>query len=261
MDRIGIIGGTGLIDLAKLSKSLDGIEIDRIDEVLVETKYGEVPLTCIKLSKNAQTKELIFLQRHHNNGKPNMPPHNINHKANISALSDANCEAIVSVCSVGAIAECLPPGKVVLAGQYIDFTGVATSFFDEFAVFTSVTEPFCEELNILLEKVLRKSQQFANQEKLFYTYWLAHGPHFETRAEVDAIEKLGGDMVGMTMAREVKLSNELGIPYSAICISSNWAAGREPGHPGADLNHESVSHQANSKLGPVWDCITELLEK
>ena len=144
MDRIGIIGGTGLIDLAKHSKSLDGIEIDRIDEVLVETKYGEVPLTCIKLSKNAQTKELIFLQRHHNNGKPNMPPHNINHKANISALNDANCEAIVSVCSVGAIAECLPPGKVVLAGQYIDFTGVATSFFDEFAVFTSVTEPFCE---------------------------------------------------------------------------------------------------------------------
>ena len=56
MDRIGIIGGTGLIDLAKHSKSLDGIEIDRIDEVLVETKYGEVPLTCIKLSKNAQTK-------------------------------------------------------------------------------------------------------------------------------------------------------------------------------------------------------------
>ena len=65
----------------------------------------------------------------------------------------------------------------------------------------------------------------------------------------------------MTMAREVKLSNELDIPYSAICISSNWAAGREPGQPGADLNHESVSQQANSKLGPVWDCITKLLEK
>ena len=53
-----------------------------------ETKFGDVPLTCIKLSKNAQTKELIFLQRHHNNGKPNKPPHNINHKANISALND-----------------------------------------------------------------------------------------------------------------------------------------------------------------------------
>ena len=79
-------------------------------------------------------------------------------------MKDSNCEAIVSVCSVGAIADCLPPGKVVMAGQYIDFTGVETSFFDEFAVFTSVTEPFCEEMNNLLEKVLRKSQQFSEKE-------------------------------------------------------------------------------------------------
>ena len=44
---------------------------------------------------------------------------------------------------------------------------------------------------------------------MYYTYWLAQGPHFETRAEVDAIDKLGGEMVGMTMAREVKLANGL----------------------------------------------------
>ncbi len=51
MDRIGIIGGTGLIDLAMHSESLEDISIDRIDELTVETKYGDVPLTCIKLIK------------------------------------------------------------------------------------------------------------------------------------------------------------------------------------------------------------------
>ena len=96
-------------------------------------------------------------------------------------------------------------------------------------------------------------------ENLFYTYWIAHGPHFETRAEIDAIEKLGGHMVGMTMPREAKLACELEIPYVAVCISSNWAAGREPGDSSAALNHKMVSSTANNKLGPVWDCLIELL--
>ena len=103
-----------------------------------------------------RTKELIFLQRHHNNGSANKPPHMINHKANIKALQNSNCDVIISVCSIGAIVSDLPPGKVVLAGQYIDFTGVATSFNDTFAVFTSVTEPFSSELNSLLEVCLRR---------------------------------------------------------------------------------------------------------
>jgi len=122
-----------------------------------------------------------------------------------------------------------------------------------------VTEPFSDKLNKQLEASLRESQGFTLEEKMYYTYWLAQGPHFETRAEVDAIGKLGGEMVGMTMAREVKLANELSIPYSAICISSNWAAGREPGDPSAELSHNLVSSQANERLDPVIYSIIELL--
>ena len=184
----------------------------------------------------------------------------INHKANIKALESSGCEIIVSVCSTGTMVKDFPPGKVALADQYIDFTGVSTSYNDTFAVFTSVTEPFSVELNSILEISLRESQNFSPSEKMYYTYWLAQGPHFETRAEVDAIERLGGEMVGMTMAREVKLANELNIPYSAICISSNWAAGREPGDPSAELSHELVSSQANERLDPVIHSILSLLD-
>ena len=35
-----------------------------------------------------------------------------------------------------------------------------------------------------------------------------------------------GEVVGMTMPRECKLAAELSIPYAAIIVSSNWAAGR-----------------------------------
>ena len=58
-----------------------------------------------------------------------------------------------------------PPGKVALADQYIDFTGISTSFNDTFAVFTSVTEPFSSELNTMLEKELCRSQNFSDSER------------------------------------------------------------------------------------------------
>jgi 5'-methylthioadenosine phosphorylase len=262
MQRLAVIGGTGLIEMTFGQQLTDaGLILQRRDDVIVETNWGEVPLTCLKLSSAEGEKELLFLQRHHNKGNPSKPPHMIEHRANISALANSGCDAIMAVCSVGAISADFPPGKVALANQYIDFTGVASTFHHEDATFTSVTEPFDGELNEVLLGVLREAQSFSDDEKLMYTYWLAHGPQFETRAEVDAIEKLGGNMVGMTMPREAKLCRELDIPYAAVCISSNWAAGREPGNESADLSHLSVSAEANKRLAPVWKCVIEMLSQ
>jgi len=116
-------------------------------------------------------------------------------------------------------------------------------------------------MNALLEAVLRDVQHFDNEEIMRYTYWLTQGPQFETVAEVDAIERLGGGMVGMTMPREAKLSRELTLPYAAVCISSNWAAGRDPTDAAKALDHEDVSAQANDRLEPVWACIFGMLDE
>ena len=260
MERLGVIGGTGLIDMT-LGEELKthGLELVHKDQVTVETSYGDVPLTCMELTHGSKKKQLIFLQRHHNSGSPSRPPHMIEHRANIRALFDAGCEGVMAVCSVGAIPEDFPPGKVALADQYIDFTGHQSAFHDDAAVFTSVTEPFDSNLNAALEAVLRSSQSFDADERMHYTYWLAQGPHFETKAEIDAIDRLGGHMVGMTMPREAKLARELNLAYAAVCISSNWAAGREPGNASQDLDHHSVSSQANRRLAPVWACMLDLL--
>ena len=74
------------------------------------------------------------------------------------------------------------------------------------------------------------------------------------------LRTLGGDMVGMTMPREAKLAAELDLPYAAVCISSNWAAGRDPEDGAKALNHLDVSAQANDRLDPVWACILGMLE-
>ena len=239
--RLGLIGGTAMTSLATSE-----LDVTRSDEIIVETKYGNVPMTCVRSGSN----ELFFVERHHGDGTT--PPHSINHHANIMALANAGVESILAICSVGAISSDFQPGSVGYANQYIDFTGVESTFANEDAKFTSMTEPFDAAMNDVLDSVLSKLQPGL---KLGRTYWLAHGPHFETKAEIDAIDKLGGEVVGMTMPRECKLAAELNLPYAAIIVSSNWAAGREPGDSSKDLNHEEVSSKAESKLGPVVECI------
>ena len=239
--RLGVIGGTAMTSLAT-----DEIEVSRSDNVVAQTDYGPVPMLCVKSASN----ELFFIERHHGSGTT--PPHQINHRANIQALSGAGVDAILAVCSVGAIPVDFPPGSVGYATQYIDFTGVDMSFFKDDVKFTSMTEPFDSDMNKKLHQVLSKIQPGLD---LGRTYWLAHGPHFETKAEINAIEKLGGEVVGMTMPRECKLAAELEIPYAAILVSSNWAAGREPGDSSKALDHSEVSATAETKLGPVIECI------
>lgn len=239
--RLGVIGGTAMTSLAT-----DEIEVSRSDNIVAQTDYGPVPMLCVKSGSN----ELFFIERHHGSGTT--PPHQINHRANIQALSGAGVDAILAVCSVGAIPVDFPPGSVGYATQYIDFTGVDMSFFRDDVKFTSMTEPFDSEMNKKLHQVLSEIQPGLD---LGRTYWLAHGPHFETKAEINAIEKLGGEVVGMTMPRECKLAAELGIPYAAILVSSNWAAGREPGDSSKALDHSEVSATAETKLGPVIECI------
>ncbi len=245
MMRLGIIGGTAMTSLAT-----DEIEVTRSDNIIAQTDFGPVPMLCVK----SGTAELIFIERHHGDGTT--PPHRINHRANMQAMAGAGVDAILAVCSVGTIPKDFPPGSVGFATQYIDFTGVDMSFFEDDVQFTSMTQPFDSEMNNLLESVLSKLQPGL---RLGRTYWLAQGPHFETSAEIDAIEKLGGEVVGMTMPRECKLAAELGIPYASIIVSSNWAAGREPGDSSKDLDHSEVSATAETKLGPVIECIKSLL--
>lgn len=243
MMRLGVIGGTAMTRLAA-----EDLDVERSDSIIAETEYGPVPLLCTRLTNG---NELIFLQRHHGH-EDSRVPHSIDHHANMRALIGAGVEAILSVCSVGTIPSDFPPGSVGYATQYIDFTGVATSFHNESAQFTSMTQPFDSNMNQKLADVLAPLQPGLNLERC---YWLAQGPQFETAAEIDAIDKLGGEVVGMTMPRECKLAAEVGIPYSAILVASNWAAGREPGDSGKDLDHEEVSATAETRLGPVVECI------
>lgn len=265
--KLAVIGGSSLVtfDPAGAFEPI-GLKVVSSKDVTVETPHGAVQLRKFELSGSGDLSHTIyFMQRHSHGGTGNVasgitPPHKINYRANIRALADLEVDAVVATASVGTIRPCFPPGRVGVASQYIDFTGGATTFFEDDAKFTSMTEPFDSKLNGMLLKTLRSEQKLGDDEQLEFTFWLATGPHYETKAEITAIERMGGDIVGMTAPREAKLCAELSLPYSVLTIASNWAAGRAPGDPTKALNHEEVSETSKGTTGIIIACLTDLLK-
>ena len=64
----------------------------------------------------------------------------------------------------------------------------------------------------------------------------------------------------MTLGPESRLIAETGVPHVAISCSSNWAAGRTPGDPSAEIDHHAVDAMAATLRARVKDCITALLD-
>ena len=264
MKRIGLIGGTGLFCLnSKNSELMSSWNLKNNTDLIVETPYGEVPITVFDFEKEKELCKVFFLQRHHNLNGKTKTPHEINHLANIYAILSCDVEFTVAVCSVGAINQDFFPGMVGLANQYIDFSGKSFSFHNNDAEFTSMTTPFDKDLNKNLLKSLRESQPHLSElkdENFLLTYWFSSGPQFETPAEIKAISKLGGDCVGMTLAPEAKLMAEKGHKFSAILIAGNYAAGLDPSNPIAKLDHNKISSKATSRSDPVVYSLSKLFE-
>jgi 5'-methylthioadenosine phosphorylase len=73
----------------------------------------------------------------------------------------------------------------------------------------------------ILAKILRKLKlKFRTRGVYFNT----RGPRLETKAEIKMIRNFA-DVVGMTMAKEATLSNELGLEYASLCTIDNFANG------------------------------------
>lgn len=269
--RLGVIGGSSLVKLDDKQISAftsTGKKLVSKEDTVAKTEYGDVHLViivledapCYPVIDRGIQHTIVFVQRHHNVTGGMMPPHSINHRANMRALADQSVEAIIATSSVGAIVSSFPPGRVGIARQYIDFTGVPMTFHDTNAKFTSVTQPFDVALNKQLDTTLRRVQDLSHGVRLAYTCWLSAGPQYETEAEVTAIERLGGEVCGFTMPREAKLCAELGIPFAALLVATNWAAGRHPGDQTKPLSHAEFEACAAQREDVILGCLVDLLK-
>jgi 5'-methylthioadenosine phosphorylase len=114
--RLGVIGGSGLYALGESG-----------EEVWPNTPYGR-PSDPIRLTQ-VGGQAVAFLPRH---GRDHtIPPHEINFRANLFALSSLGVKRVIGPCAVGSLRPELEPGSVVICDQFVDRTrGRRDTFFD-----------------------------------------------------------------------------------------------------------------------------------
>lgn len=235
-----IIGGTGFYDPALLEEA---------QELSMETEYGKAYFVT------GLYKEIpvAFLTRH---GKDHsIPPHRINHRANIAALKELGVTRVLAGTAVGSLRERLTAGQLVIIDQFIDFTTQHHTFYDgkgSKVVHTDFTEPYCLQLRKYLATVMEeKGISFVNGG----TYITTDGPRYETPAEIKAYSSWGADVVGMTNAPEAILAREAGLCYAVLSLVTNYAAGISP-HP---LTHQEVVEMMNKKIGLIREIFLDTL--
>ncbi|MCX2976335.1 S-methyl-5'-thioinosine phosphorylase [Candidatus Marimicrobium litorale] len=213
MPSIAIIGGTGVAEL-------DGFE--RIAEHPVNTPYG-APSRPIQEGLLDGTK-IYFLQRH---GSPAaIPPHSINYRANLWALQSFDIDAIVAINAVGGISASMKTGRLLLPDQVIDYTWGREHTFDEgqdgHLLHIDFTEPYDSALR---DDLLGAAAAAGIGLEPRGVHGVTQGPRLESAAEVQRMARDGCDVVGMTGMPEAALARELNIPYAAVCMVVNAAAG------------------------------------
>lgn len=224
----GLITGSGFYDIPELQ--------DRV-ATEIDTPFGG-PVVVTRGSWRGA--DVCFIPRH--GSDHSIPPHRINYRANVSALKTAGARSIVATAVSGGINPDMPPGSLVLISDFLNFTsGRQVTFFDGDNRPITAGEPVAAgsggpvkvthtDMTTPYDPALRATiRQAAADESIPLidggVYCTADGPRFETPAEINMMRVLGGDLVGMTGYPEVALAVEAGLPYAAVGVVSNPAAG------------------------------------
>ncbi|MBA7516178.1 S-methyl-5'-thioinosine phosphorylase [subsurface metagenome] len=228
---LGIIGGTSLFD----TKVLEGAK-----EREVETKYGTVYLLS--------TADVVFIPRH---GKDrNIPPHRINHKANMAAFKQLGVEKIVGATSAGSLKLDIKPRSLIVPHDYISLCSIP-SFYDDELV--HVTPCLDEGLRKSILKVAKDSGIDTVEKGV---YFQTVGPRLETRAEINFIKNYA-DVIGMSMASEATLAKELGLRYANVSTVDNYAHGIIAEE---ELDYKKIVDAASKSMADLEKVLMKLIE-
>jgi 5'-methylthioadenosine phosphorylase len=228
---LGVIGGSGLYDIA-------GLEEARW--IRIESAFGE-PSDAI-LTGRIGAARLAFLPRHGRGHR--LPPTDVNARANIDALKRAGCTDVLSISAVGSLREALSPGDFVVVDQFIDRTFAREkSFFGPgLAAHVSMAHPVCPRLSGLAAKAARAAGARVVEGGC---YLAMEGPQFSTRAESALYRSWGCDVIGMTNMPEAKLAREAELPYASVAMVTDYDCWREAMAP-VEVTHIQAVLAANA---------------
>ena len=231
MNRLGVIAGSVYRDL---------LTQEDAQMSTIQTPFGEVPIWV--------SSTVAFIPRH---GPENtIPPHRINHQANMLAFKEVAISKIIGINCTGSLRKNLPPRSLVIPHDYVNPWGIRTIFDDEIRHITPGLDEALRKL--ILDAAGRKRLDIVAGG----IYVQTAGPRLETRAEI-AILKTFGDVVGMTMACEATLAKELGLAYASICSVDNFCHGIVD----TPLTQQKIMNTAGKNVDTVKELIHAILEE
>ncbi len=245
--KVGVIGGSGLDDPRILEDSR---------EVEVGTPYGKPssPLTIGKIGG----VDVVILARHGRGHK--ISPTHVNYKANIWALKNQGVTHILATTACGSLREEIQRGDFVILDQFIDFTRHREhpTFYADFSngiQHTAMPMPFDKQLrNCLI--AASKALGYPTHEK--GTVITIEGPRFSTKAESKMFRIWGADVINMSIAPECILANEIGLPYAAVAMSTDYDSFRDDVEP---ASWEEIQNVFAKNAGKVKQLLVATIPK
>lgn len=216
---IGIIGGSGLYDMAELT--------DR-EERSIATPFGDPSAPYIV--GTLRGKRVAFLSRHGTGHR--LLPSELNFRANIFGFKTLGVERILSASAVGSLKEEYKPLDILIPDQFFDRTrGRISTFFGRGLVaHVGFAHPFCGVLSGIAADSVQGVGATVHRGG---TYVTMEGPQFSTLAESNMYRSWGMDVIGMTNLQEAKLAREAEMCYTTFALVTDY----DCWHP----DHDSVT--------------------
>jgi 5'-methylthioadenosine phosphorylase len=217
--EIGIIGGSGLYDMAELT--------DR-EEKRVATPFGDPSGPYVV--GTLRGRRVAFLARHGSGHR--LLPSELNFRANIFGFKVLGVERILSASAVGSLKEEYEPLHVLVPDQFFDRTrGRISTFFGRGLVaHVAFAHPVCRDLSAVAADAAEAAGATVHRGG---TYVNMEGPQFSTLAESKLYRSWGMDVIGMTNLQEAKLAREAEICFATMALVTDY----DSWHPG----HDSVT--------------------
>src|SRR6266545_3876982 len=206
--EIGIIGGSGLSDMAELSNR---------EEKTVATPFGDP--SGPYLLGTLRGKRVAFLARHGVGHK--ILPSELNFRANIYGFKVLGVERILSASAVGSLKHEYKPLDILVPDQFFDRTkGRISTFFGRGLVaHVAFAHPLCADLSAVAGDAAEAVGATVHRGG---TYVNMEGPQFSTLAESNLYRAWGMDVIGMTNLQEAKLAREAEICYTTIALVTDY---------------------------------------
>lgn len=168
----------------------------------------------------------------------------------VRALRAWGVSRIVLTSAVGSLRRTVAPGALVHIDDHINLAEnpLVGNHAPLGPRFPDLSRAYSPRLGALLQATAAAQGVTLHRG----VYAMMSGPSYETPAEIRALERLGGDVVGMSMPPEVVGAVQAGLEVLGVGIVSNFAAGLSEEH----LSHDEVLEivgSAVARLGGLLD--------